>query len=94
MLSKLNITGKIWLSIGVFVLGYVVSTALVQIQGFSTEKTLRHTAEALFPSAQRSQEAEASFQRVVKGFSDAVLVQDAAALDRALRRAPTRHAKP
>jgi hypothetical protein len=76
----MNITAKIWLSIGVFVLGFVLSTVLGQVQGLSTEATMRTTSDALFPAAQRSQEAEASFQRMAKGFSDAVLIQDALAL--------------
>jgi methyl-accepting chemotaxis protein len=82
-MKRLNITAKIWLSIGVFVLGFVVSTALGQFQGRKTEKTLRATSESLFPAAQSSQHAEAAFQRMVKGFSDAVMVQDASGVDRA-----------
>lgn len=82
-MNRLNITVKIWLSIGVFVAGFVVATALGQIQGRSTENTLRSTSEALFPAAQRSQEAEAAFQRTVKGLGDAVIVQDSSGLDRA-----------
>jgi methyl-accepting chemotaxis protein len=82
-MTRLNITAKIWLSIGVFVLGFVVSTVLEQVQGLSTEGTLRTTAQALFPAAQRSQENEAAFQSTVKEFSDAVLVQDASGLERA-----------
>jgi methyl-accepting chemotaxis protein len=82
-MNRLNITAKIWLSIGVFVIGFVLAMALGQIQGKSTENTLRTTSEALFPAAQRSQEAEAAFQRMVKGFSDAVVVQDTSGLDRA-----------
>jgi hypothetical protein len=82
-MKRLNITAKIWLSIGVFILGYVFSTVLGQIQGISTEATLRATSNALFPAAQSTQEAEAAFQRMVKGFSDAVMVQDASGLDRA-----------
>jgi methyl-accepting chemotaxis protein len=82
-MSRLNITAKIWLSIGVFVLGFVLSTVLGQVQGLATEGTLRTTSEALFPAAQHSQENEAAFQRMVKAFSDAVLVQDASGLDRA-----------
>ncbi len=83
-MNRLNITAKIWLSIAIFVLGYVISTGLQQVQGVSTERTLRTVSQALFPAAQRSQEAEAAFQRVVKGFGDAVLIQDASALDRAV----------
>src|SRR5215469_8640316 len=82
-MSKLNITAKIWMSIGVFVLGYVLSTILGQIEGVATESTLRQTSEVIFPAAQKTQEAEAAFQRVVKGFADAVVTQDKGGLDRA-----------
>src|SRR5215471_15576601 len=82
-MKHLNMTAKIWLSIGVFVLGYLVSTTLGQVQGLTTEGTLQTTSNALFPAAQRSQDAESAFQRTVKGFSDAVMVQDASGLDRA-----------
>lgn len=80
---KLNITAKIWLSIGVFVLGFVIATILGHVQGVATEDTLQVTSEALFPAALRSQEATASFQRMAKGFSDAVMIQDAAGLEKA-----------
>jgi methyl-accepting chemotaxis protein len=82
-MKRMGITAKIWLSIGVFVLGFVLSTILGQVQGISTEGNLRTTSEGLFPAAQRSQEAEFAFQRMGKGFSDAVMVQDASGLDRA-----------
>lgn len=82
-MNRLNITAKIWLSIGVFIVGFVFATVLGQVQGLSTEGRLRVTANALFPAAQKGQEAEAAFQRMVNGFADAVLLQDSAALDRA-----------
>src|ERR1035441_1046113 len=82
-MHRLNITAKIWLSVGVFILGYVLSTGLSQIQGSAARSSLRTTSSALFPAAQRSQEAEAAFQRMVKGFGDAVITQDSGGLDRA-----------
>ena len=82
-MHRLNITAKIWLSVGVFILGYLLSTALSQIQGRMARASLRATSEALFPAAQRSQESEGAFQRMVKGFGDAVIMQDASGLDRA-----------
>ncbi|HUA21140.1 MAG TPA: methyl-accepting chemotaxis protein [Bryobacteraceae bacterium] len=82
-MKRLNITAKIWLSIGFFVLGYVVSIVLGQLQGVATERALRTTSQALFPAAQDTQEAEAAFQRMVKGFGDAVITQDASGLERA-----------
>jgi methyl-accepting chemotaxis protein len=82
-INRLNITAKIWLSVGVFVLGYVVATVLGTVQGLNTEGSVRSASGALFPAAQRSQEAESAFQQMVKGFSDAVMTQDASGLDRA-----------
>jgi len=83
-MRRLNITAKIWLSVGVFILGYLLSTALSQFQSREVCSSLRATSEALFPAAQRSQEAEAAYQRMVKGFGDAVVMQDASGLDRAV----------
>jgi methyl-accepting chemotaxis protein len=82
-MHRLNITAKIWLSVGVFILGYVLSTGLSQVQGSEARASLRTTSAALFPAAQRSQEAESAFQRMVKGFGDAVIMQDSGGLDRA-----------
>jgi methyl-accepting chemotaxis protein len=79
-----NITTKIWLSVGVFILGSVLSTALGQITDRQARASMRVTSAALFPAAQRSQEAEAAFQRMVKGFADAVVMQDPTGLDRAV----------
>jgi methyl-accepting chemotaxis protein len=84
-MNRFNITVKIWLSIGVFILGYVFAVVLGQIQGVNTESTLRTTADGLFPAAQNTQEAEAAFQRMVKGFGDAVMLQDASAVERAVQ---------
>ena len=39
-MSRLTITAKIWLSIGVFILGYVLSTALGQVQSNQTRASL------------------------------------------------------
>jgi hypothetical protein len=82
-MKRLNITAKIWLSVGIFVLGYVIAVALGQLEGLSTERTLENASEALFPAAQQSQEIESAFLRSIKGFQDAVLVQDSSGLDRA-----------
>src|SRR5258708_38024557 len=75
-MSRLNIAARIWLSIGIFILGFLISMGLQQVQGIETEKTLRTTSEVLFPSAQMSQGAEAAFHRAIKNFSDAVLMED------------------
>ena len=82
-MKQLTISTKIWLSIGIFVLGFIFSTTLVQLQGVSRERVLRTTSSALFPAAQDSQDAHASFLRSVRGFQDAVVMQDASGLERA-----------
>src|SRR5712671_4098896 len=75
-MTRVNIAARIWLSIGIFIVGFLISMGLQQVQGIETEKTLRTTSEVLFPSAQMSQGAEAAFHRAIKDFSDAVLTQD------------------
>lgn len=80
-MRRLSIASKIWLSIGVFVAGFVFSTTMEQFQGRSMEHNLQVASGDLFPAAQKSQEAEAAFGRAVKSFSDAVVTQDASAID-------------
>jgi signal transduction histidine kinase/CheY-like chemotaxis protein len=78
--KSLSISAKIWLSIGIFILGFIICIVLGQLQGLSTEGILQNASDALFPAAQSSQEAQAAFQRVKKAFSSAVLMQDPSGL--------------
>ena len=82
-MNRLNIAARIWLSIGIFILGFLISIGLQQVQAIQTERTLRTTSEVLFPSAQMSQGAEAAFHQAIENFSDAVLIQDFEGLRRA-----------
>jgi two-component system, sensor histidine kinase and response regulator len=81
-MARLSITAKIWLSIGIFIVGFMLSTALGQVEGIKTEDGLRVTAEVLFPAARDSHEADAAFQNMVKEFKDAVVIEDMSALGR------------
>jgi signal transduction histidine kinase/CheY-like chemotaxis protein len=82
-MKQLSIRAKIWLSIGIFIVGFIFSTILVQVQGVSWERFSRATSTAFFPAAQDSQDAQASFLLSVRGFEDAVVMQDESGLDRA-----------
>ena len=82
-MRSLSITVKIWLSVGVFILGYMISTSLSQMQSRGTRASLSVTSDALFPAAQKSQQAEAAFQREVTEFSNAAVMQDASGIGRA-----------
>lgn len=79
----MGIGGKVWLSVGILLSGYLLSVALGQWQGWTAEKRLDLTSQTLFPAAMATQEADAAFQRMTKAFSDAVMVEDAGALDKA-----------
>jgi signal transduction histidine kinase/ActR/RegA family two-component response regulator len=81
-MGNLTITTKIWLSIGIFVAGFLLSTILEQVEGLKTEDGLRVTADALLPAARKSHEANAGFQNMVKEFKDVVVIGDLSALER------------
>jgi methyl-accepting chemotaxis protein len=82
-MRRMGITGKIWLSISVFALGASIAIGVSQVQSRLSEARLVDTSDALFPAAQHGQEAEAAFQRMAKAFQDAVMLEDASALDNA-----------
>jgi len=80
-MRKLSITAKIWLSIGIFLVGFTLSTTLQQVEGLQTENGLRNSAEALFPASRASHEALTSFQNMVTEFRNAVVVEDLSSLE-------------
>jgi methyl-accepting chemotaxis protein/methyl-accepting chemotaxis protein-1 (serine sensor receptor) len=82
-MKRMGLTGRIWVSLGVFVIGYLLSVTVAQIQGVQAENRLERTSEALFPVAQKVQEAEAGFERMTRAFGDSVMLEDTAALDKA-----------
>lgn len=82
-MKRTGVTTKIWMSIGVFVLGYLISVSLEQVQNYFLEARLIKTADSLFPAAQNAQSAEARFQRMVKMQRDGILTEDTAALESA-----------
>ncbi len=81
--TRMGIGAKVWMSVGIFLAGYVLSVGLGQVQGLQSERRLKISNETLFPAAQLSQLADAGFQRMSKAFSDAVMVEDSAALEQA-----------
>lgn len=78
--QSLGVTGKIWFSIGIFVLGFVLLTAFVQIQSLITEGAVRSAADGLFPAAEQSQEIEILYDETVKLYADATLTFDSSSL--------------
>lgn len=85
MLARIGITAKIWLSVGVFIVGLVLSAFLDQVHGWSTERELRNTTAALLPAVESTQEADVAFQQMARSFSTAIMTQDAGMLDQAVQ---------
>jgi hypothetical protein len=83
MPQRFSITAKIWLSVGIFILGFVISTVLGQVHGLITENDLSRTSSALLPAVRHTEEADVAFVKTVKSFSLAVMTQDASVLEQA-----------
>ena len=80
----MSITVKIWLSIGIFILGSIITTGLGQIEGRDEERNLRRSSDALLPGVRKAQQAEAAFDRAIRGFNKAVIVQSTSELEQAV----------
>ena len=82
--QNLSIFVKIWLSISVLIVGYVISMILIQSTGGKIKTGLNVVSETLFPAATISQKAVATFETQTKLYQDAImmgevgLVEDAA----------------
>jgi methyl-accepting chemotaxis protein len=63
--------------------GFVALLLLQQFTDAKTQTSMGIASGSLFPATLSSQEAAASFQKLTKSYSDAVLVQDKAALGQA-----------
>jgi len=75
-----GIKAKIWMSIAIVGAGYVVLLVLLQWTASQTQTHLAIASGSLFPAALNSHDASASFQRMAKGYGDAVLMRDKKAL--------------
>ena len=83
-IPKLSIRAKIWLSISIFLVGFVGSTVMVGLQGIERENSIRSNLDFFFPATQLAQAAEANFLNCQREFNDAFVTQDPAALQRAV----------
>jgi two-component system, NtrC family, sensor kinase len=82
-MSSLHITTRIWLSIGIFVLGFAFLMVVEEVEGRRSERRFEDTSAVLFPAAQNSQRGLSSFRRMARNFDDALVTQDGMALRRA-----------
>jgi methyl-accepting chemotaxis protein len=82
-MNRLGIKAKIWMSIGIFAVGYVALLVLLQWTSSKTQEHLKIASGSLFPAALSGQDASAGFHKVTNGYGNAVLTQDKKALARA-----------
>jgi PAS domain S-box-containing protein len=71
-----SIARTIWLSLGIFLLGYVISIISGLVLGKRTEAMLLRVAEVRFPVAKMSEAALVSFKEQIRIYSDAILTGD------------------
>ncbi len=77
MKRSFGIAKKIWISLAVLVLGYLISTLTGFVFGRHVENRLVNTSDALFPAAQQAQQALTAFNEQIKLYNDAVMLGDA-----------------
>lgn len=80
---EVSVAAKIWGSISIFILGFLLSALLVQLQGVEREKSLRSARSNSFPAAQAAQHAEAKFINCVRALNNGVVFMESADLHRA-----------
>ncbi len=87
MKLSLSIAKKIWLSVTVVMVGFLLTTTIGFVRGRQTEQRLSTTSEGLFPAAITSRSAESTFAELAKLYNDAVLLGEQEALDAARSKA-------
>lgn len=76
MWKSLSIGKKIWCSISILIIGYLVSMSVGLANGVSTQKQLVTVSDNLFPASQQAKEAFSQFSNQVKKYTDGVLMGD------------------
>jgi len=71
--SRFKIITKIWFSIGILVIGYLISTIIGFGLGSITEKRITIVSDFLFPGTTQSREAKSAFKEQMDLYEDAVM---------------------
>jgi PAS domain S-box-containing protein len=93
MKVSFSIAKKIWLSLAILVLGYLISMIAGFILGQNTESRLRYVSEYLFPASRQSQIALSSFGEEIRLYNNAVVTGEKSFIESAASKAEeVRHA--
>jgi len=82
-MTRAHIQTRVWLSIGIFVLGFLITTIVSGLERMRAEQGLAVIADAVLPAAPSGRDAEAAFERLVKAYRDTIVIEDLSGLDRA-----------
>lgn len=74
---------KIWLSIGILILGYLLSIVIIHNAGTRLKKELTYLESVIFPAAIISQNILSDFQTQLKHYEDAIVMGEATLLEQA-----------
>jgi len=87
--ARISLSGPIKNSIAVAVIGAVVLLTIIQWTALTVRKHIGIASLSVFPAALDSQQAGTAFERMNRDYSDAVVMQEKAALASADRDADT-----
>jgi methyl-accepting chemotaxis protein len=73
-MKSFSIAKKIWISFGILILGYFISTAIGFYLGLETETRLQSASDDLFPASMMGSAAVTAFDEQIKLYNDAVLM--------------------
>ncbi len=77
MWKSFGIAKKIWLTLGILILGYLFSMVFGFVNGMHTESRLSSASKYIFPASKHSQAALITFNEQIKLYQDAVGMGDA-----------------
>jgi methyl-accepting chemotaxis protein len=87
MWNSFGIAKKIYVSIGILVLGYTVTMLFIFVEGLLIKGRLTNVSYALFPASQQSQIALTAFNEQTKNYEDAVTIGDKSLIETAQKKA-------
>ncbi len=74
MWQSLSIAQKIWLSLSILIMGYLVSTCIGFVLGGQTESRLYDVSEYLFTASTQSRIALSAFEEQIKLYNDVIML--------------------
>ncbi len=87
MWKSFSIGTKIWISLSILILGYLISMVFGFANGKRTETSLNDVSQCIFPATKFSQNALISFDEQIKLYKDAVMMGEAEAVSAAQAKA-------